>query len=143
MPETPQAVPLPGETILLMEHLAQTPVTSSNIRDWTRRDPVLSQVMNLTLKGWPSTCDVEELKPYFNRKIELSVEDGCLLWGARVIVPPQGRSEVLTELHEAHPGVSRMKALARSYVWWPGMDQEIEREVKTLCAMPKTPKCTC
>ena len=35
-------------------------------------------------------------------------------------------------LHEGHPGISRMKALARSYVWWPGMDQQLENRVK-LC----------
>ncbi|XP_060097587.1 uncharacterized protein K02A2.6-like, partial [Heteronotia binoei] len=31
---------------------------------------------------------------------------------------------------ETHPGIVRMKALARSYVWWPGMDGEIENWVR-------------
>ena len=50
--------------------------------------------------------------------------------GHRVIVPPQGREQVIAELHEAHPGISRMKALARGYVWWPNMDRELEDAVK-------------
>ena len=48
-----------------------------------------------------------------------------------MVVPPQGRSKVFTELNEAHPGESHMKALARSYVWLPGMDQEIVKKVKS------------
>ena len=35
-----------------------------------------------------------------------------------------------SELHEAHPGESCMKAPARSYVWWPGLDQDIVKKVK-------------
>ncbi len=37
---------------------------------------------------------------------------------------------MLEELHQGHPGIARMKALARSFVWWPGMDKELELKVK-------------
>ncbi len=57
--------------------------------------------------------------------------DGSLLWASRVIIPPPGRGLILQELHETNPGVNRMKALARSYVWWPGMDAAIEDRVKS------------
>ena len=50
--------------------------------------------------------------------------------GNRVIVPPQGQAQVIAKLHEAHPGISRMKALARGYVWWPNMDRELGDAVK-------------
>ena len=37
----------------------------------------------------------------------------------------------MEELHEANPGMSRMKALARSYVWWPTMNDRIKTVVKS------------
>ena len=50
--------------------------------------------------------------------------------GIRVIVPSKLRDLVLEELHLGHPRVVRMKALARSPVWWPGLDKELEMLVK-------------
>ena len=35
-------------------------------------------------------------------------------------------------LHECHPGMCRIKALARSFVWWPGIDLDVEDKVR-LC----------
>ena len=52
-----------------------------------------------------------------------------LLWGTRVVVPSSLLEKVLQELHDTHPGISRIKALARSYVWWLNIDSHIERTV--------------
>ena len=122
-------VPVPEEIVLLLEGLQTSPVSANHIKTWTNNDPTLARVKKLVLQGWVDTKD-PLIQPYQHRKDELSVQDGCLLWGCRVIVPPQGRGKVLEELHTAHPGISRMKSLARSYIWWPNLDVDIEAKVK-------------
>lgn len=47
----------------------------------------------------------------------------------RVVIPEPGREKLLNLLHEGHPGIVRMKSLARSYLWWPGLEDAIERKV--------------
>ena len=117
-------------------------VTSDQIQRATRVDPVLSRVYTFVINGWPSTSVSPELRPYKERQNELSVEQGCVLWGMRVIIPDCLQVKVLDELHETHPGMSRMKAIARSFVWWPNIDKQIEKKVSdcvTCQAMKPSP----
>ena len=128
--QAPKDVPLVGDIRQVVEHVDAC-VSVNQIKTWTRRDAVLSRVCEFVMTGFPVEIPTTSpLRPYWLRRYELSVEDGVLLWGNRVVMPSPGQSAVLSELHETHPGVSRMKALARSYVYWPNLDRDIEQVAK-------------
>ena len=106
------------------------PVSFSKVEKTTRTDAVLSKVLLYARSGWPEEVP-EALKPYWNRRLELTTEGDCVLWGIRVIVPHKLRQDILNMLHEGHVGIVRMKSVARSYVWWPGLDGELETLAKS------------
>ena len=135
LPDCPTNVPIPPETIALLEQLASVPLTAAQIRKMTDRDPVLAKVKQYTLKGWPTTVTDKQLHPYSSKRDELSLEDGILLWGSGVVVPPQARDTVMEEAHSAHIGIARMKSLTCQFVWWPKIDLDLEAKVRncSLC----------
>ena len=115
-----------------MVRMDRAPVNAKEMATETRKDPLLSKVHDYILEGWPEEFEARDLwKPLSSRKDELSVDKGVVLWGNRVIVPKVLQGQVLEELHVAHTGCSKMKLLARGFVWWPGMDGEIENVVKS------------
>ena len=60
--------------------------------------------------------------PFYSWSEKLSVQDGCILLGSRVVIPEAGHPCVLEVLHQGYPEVSRMKSLARGAVWWPRIE---------------------
>lgn len=107
--------------------MTKAPVSAVQVKKETRNDPVMSAVMDMVVKGRPAG-DGPHLKPYLKRRLELSVQSGCLLWGRRVII-----SQSLRTLHAGHSGIVRMKEMARSYFLWPGMDKKI-KEIASSCS---------
>ena len=89
------------------------------------------------LKGWPKHGETE-LQPYQRRADQLTIVEECLLWSSRVIIPHTLRNKILNELHEDHVGASRMKAIARGFVWWPCLDKDIEDTVRACQACQDT-----
>ena len=45
----PQTIPVPGDINLVLQHLNTTPVTATEIKAWTDKDPVLSKVRKFVM----------------------------------------------------------------------------------------------
>ena len=117
------------------------PVVAEEIAAAMRTDPLLSKIYIYVQKGWPCKITDEE-RPYWRHYKELSTESGCLMWGNRVIVPQKFQNKLVAELHQDHPGGARMKSVARSYFWWPGLDKVIEEQAKSCEACQAVKSCT-
>ncbi len=124
--------------IFYFRQVEEALITSAQVRRQTRKDPVLSKLLDVVMNA--GCGDLPGLKPYMTRRSELSVQAGCLLWGRRVIIPPGLRKRLLQQLHAGHCGIVRMKELARSYFWWPGLHGQIEETART-CPSRQTVRC--
>ena len=57
-----------------------------------------------------------------------------------MVVPEKLRKAVIRTVHEGHVGIVRMKSIARSYVWWPGLDHDLEELAKACSSCQKIQK---
>ena len=103
-------------------------VDANILRQESQKDPVISTVMRYVREGWPSK-NIEtndKIKTFRKLSDSLSTCHGCLIHGSRVVIPQSLQSKVLDLLHLGHFGMERMKQLARTAVYWPGIDAAIE-----------------
>ena len=104
------------------------------IRGATERDAALQELRKIIMAGWPAEKGAlpESVKPYFNYRDELSVHDGIIVRGDRVVIPKTMRQDLLVKVHAGHSGINSCLRRARDLIFWPGMSNDI-REYLTSC----------
>ena len=115
---------------------ANLPTKFSEIVAVTHKDPTMGKVFDYVVNGWPHSLAMkypDSIKKYFAIRESLSTISKALIYRDRIIIPPSLRAKVLQSLHQTHQGMARTKALARGYVFWPGIDRDIE-DVSRKCA---------
>ena len=98
--------------------LEQFPLDTADIAKATKSDTILSQVYHFIQDGWPK-CKfdiVKVLYSYYVRRLQLTVQSGCILNGLQVVILSNLRKAVMTVLHEAHPWIVKMKSVAQMYI---------------------------
>ena len=102
------------------------------IRAELQKDDILKTVMHHVQNGWPDKKSMNRaIKAYYNEQGFLSIHDGLLMRGNRLVIPSTLRHDVLRHLHDGHQGVNKTRENAANSVWWPGVSADIEKMVKT------------
>ena len=105
------------------------PVSETRLRKIIQlqdEDAVCSRVKQfVSSESWPATVK-GEFQAYRNIRNELHVQDGLLLRGTRIVIPPTMRAEVLDAVHISHQGITKCRERARQAVWWPNISTQIE-----------------
>nr|XP_047146762.1 uncharacterized protein K02A2.6-like [Hydra vulgaris] len=103
------------------------------IKTNTLKDITLNVVANYITNGWPQDKrKVEDsVKPYWSFKEELTLIEGIIFKGQRILIPTSMRKATIQKLHLAHMGIEKTKMRARETVFWPGINKQIEDLVKS------------
>ena len=98
----------------------------------TSHDDTLQTLKTTILSGWPMQKDQVPIKirEYWSYRDELSVYNGVLFKGSRVVIPQLLRPEVKSKIHSSHLGVEACLRKARDTVFWPGMNAEVKDQIK-------------
>ncbi|UYV83669.1 K02A2.6-like [Cordylochernes scorpioides] len=107
-----------------------TPLDHLIIEEETNKDPVLNKLKEYLLEDPQLAKKDETMKPFLSKLENFSVLQGCIFVDSRAVIPRTCQDQMLKLLHQSHIGINRMKSLARSSVWWPKMDSQIEEFVK-------------
>ncbi|XP_038116866.1 uncharacterized protein K02A2.6-like [Culex quinquefasciatus] len=114
-----------------IEHL---PVSYHTIAAETSQDRTLQKVVEFVDKGWPSDAKslsgTPEVQQFFARRDSLYLAQKVLMYSDRIVIPKKLQKKVLEQLHRGHPGIDRMRSLARTLVYWPNIDDQISALVR-------------
>ena len=126
-------------TTIFANATTKLPVDAETVAEETKKDPDLKNIFEWIRDGkWPRKSDVASRFNSLRRS--LSTQNGCLLFGDRLVIPATLRNAVLCELHDGHPGMTRMKMLARNFVYWMNINNDIEDFVRSCRRCQETAK---
>ena len=126
--------PHPGPDLSLdiaIHHTCIMPDCKEAFQQAFVNDPEMRALANLIIIGWPE--DIKEIPhplcPYWQHRETLPIEDGLVLQGEALIIPPAERERTLHQLHQFHQGITKSQLLTCGSLFWPGINKAIEEVV--------------
>ena len=116
------------ESINMVQYLPVSETTQNIIRTATESDPVMKELKTTIREGWPENKDSlpARIRDYFPFREELTLQNGLVFKGERLVVPESAREEMKARIHASHIGIQGCLRRAREVLYWPGMNRDIE-----------------
>ena len=102
-----------------------------DLRQHAEADQEYQQIQHYIHNGFPDHRHQlpEQCRRYWNVRSQLTLDDGLVVYGCRLLIPPAMRPQVLQELHASHQGTTRTKLRAKLIVFSPGINNDIENVI--------------
>ena len=120
------------------EYIPLTERRLLELRSAMKEDRSMQQLQQVIVEGWPKDkihLD-PEVRPYFSMQNEMTVQDGLIFRGNRVVVLMTQRAVLKEMLHSTHLGIEGCCRRARECLYWPNMNSDI-RDYVSKCPMCK------
>ena len=106
----------------MLQYLPAKDKTLCQIQNLTQEDAILKTLAGVIKQGWPESKLhlPPEVQDYFPFKEELTLQNGVIFKGDRVVIPFQMRAELKRKLHSSHLGVQACQRRAREAFYVQG-----------------------
>jgi hypothetical protein len=101
------------------------------LRKATASDSIMNQLSHYIIHGWPTHRHLSDplTFDYWNYKSEISIEDGIIFKGDKLVIPEAERVSYTKDLHVGHLGEEKTLLRARQLVFWPNLTNDIRAVV--------------
>ncbi|CAC5412463.1 unnamed protein product [Mytilus coruscus] len=116
------------ESINMIDELPISEERISELQEHTKNDLQMQELKEVIQEGWPiNKWNVpSSVSIYFDIRDELTLQNGLLFKGERVIIPKSLRTDMIKKIHSSHIGIEGCLRRARESLYWPGMNAEVK-----------------
>jgi len=133
-----QVFALEVETLNPLDALTVSSERLAQLQKATEQDAELQSLKTTVLVGWPEQKNEVPIpvREYWNYREEISLHNGILFKGQRIIIPKAIRPEIISRSHTSHLGIESCLRKARDSVFWPRMSSDIKEAISqcSVCA---------
>ncbi|PIK33275.1 hypothetical protein BSL78_29913 [Apostichopus japonicus] len=131
--------PLPGQDVISVAGINMSFAYFSDgklmeLKQMTNEDSEMTALREQIISGWPEKqrSVPQPIRHYWSYRDELTVEEGGIIMkGQRILIPlTVPTNDILAKLHDAHQGIVKCQLRAKTAVFWPRINQDIEELVK-------------
>ena len=116
------------ETVNFVEDLPISDSTLAKFQVETAKDESLQVLSQVIRAGWPTKTSMvpTSAQPFFKYRDEMTLQNGLIFKGTKIVVPESLHRCMLEETHKSHQGLQACLRRAREVFFWPRMSAQLK-----------------